>query len=261
MSPYTFAGIYQQSPTAPEGNFFRRAAFRYWRLAGPSPDGRTVLLLDGQPVMLADCWRFATVDVAASTKTSADYTVCAVWGVSVAGDLILLDRRRARIADHDQFGLVEPLRARWRFDTCYVEQSWWSKTLTQDAQAAGMPVAPLTADTDKVTRAIPAAGRVHAGRVWFPAETSGCECGNCTRGDWLDEWCDELAAFPTGTNDDQVDVLAYAARVISHEWTPQTNPPTSRPTDHERAVALAALSATGGAGDGHGDIDLMRAAW
>jgi predicted phage terminase large subunit-like protein len=242
MSAYVFAGVYQQKPTAAEGNFFRRATFRYWRGMAAWPDSRARIDLEGQPVTLADTWRFATVDPAASTKTSADYTVVSVWAVSLSGDLILLDRVRARVPEHDHFGLVSPLRAKWGFDTVFVEQSWWATTLVSDARAAGVPVAPLKADTDKVTRAIPAAGRVHAGRVWFPAEVP-----------WLDEWTDELAAFPQGTHDDQVDTLSYAARVLTAEWAPAAPVPRPGLSDADRAIAAAARSSTG---DGQG-LDIM----
>lgn len=259
MSPYTFSGIYQQNPTAPEGNFFRRATFRYWRDAQPWPgDGRERINLEGRLVTMADTWRFATMDVAASTKTSADYTVCAVWAMTIEGDLVLLDRRRAQVAEHDHFAMVAPLRAQWRFDQLYVERGFFASTLVTDARASGVPVAEVVADTDKVTRAIPAAGRVHAGRVWFPAVTSGCTCGNCTGGVWLDEWCDELASFPQAAHDDQVDTLAYAARVVVAEWVPARPPPRPGVTDMDRSVAAAAAAATGGIGDGlAGGLDIM----
>lgn len=248
MGAYTFSSIYQQSPTAAEGNFFRRSTFRYWREIDPWTDGRRRLDLEGKIVTLTDCWRFGTVDVAASTKTSADYTVISMWAVAPEGDLILLDRARAQVAQHDHFALAEPLFERWGQCPLYVERHFFATTLVTDAQAAGIPVAEVTADTDKITRAVPAAGRVHAGRAWFPAETSGCSCGNCPDGKWLDEWCDELASFPTGTHDDQVDTLSYAARILTAEWTPPTTQPRRGVDPHERAVNLAASSSTGGAG-------------
>ena len=82
MGPYTFSSLYQQSPSAPEGNFFHRSAFRYWRELPPWSDGRRRLDLEGRIVTLSDCWRFGTVDVAASTKTSADFTVISMWAVA-----------------------------------------------------------------------------------------------------------------------------------------------------------------------------------
>jgi predicted phage terminase large subunit-like protein len=260
MSRYVFSGVYQQNPTAPEGNFFRRATFRYWRPLPPWPDGRERIDLEGIPVTLADSWRFLTIDPAASTKTSADYTVISCWAQSLDGHLILLDRARARVPDHDHFTLAEPLARRWGASQMYIEKSWWAATFVTDAKAAGYPVAPLEADTDKVTRAIPAAGRVSAGRVWFPAETSGCSCGGpCSEegGSWLGEWCDELAAFPRGAHDDQVDTFSYAARVVSAEWVPPgRQPPLPGLTGEERALIEEAHRAATGDGQA-GGLDIM----
>lgn len=248
MSPYVFAGVYQQSPSAAEGNFFRRASFRYWRPMEPWADGRERLWTEAGPVTLADCWRFATMDFAASTKNSADYTVAAVWALAPAGDLILLDRARDRVPDHEHFAMAAPLMSRWGAEQIYVESNWWSKTFVADARDKGVPVAGVLADTDKVTRAIPAAGRVHAGRVYFPAQAP-----------WITEWTDELAIFPQGAHDDQVDTLSYAARVVVHDWTPaREEGPRPGVDPWEASVAAAAASATGANGSG---FDAMSAAW
>jgi hypothetical protein len=150
------------------------------------------------------------------------------------------------LEQHDHFSLALPLFQRWGECTLWVEKQWIASTLVADAQHAGIPIADLIAETDKITRAVPAAGRVHAGRVWFPAETSGCECGGCApSGAWLDEWCDELASFPDGTHDDQVDTLSYAAKIVTGAWTPPRTDPRPGLDPHERAVAQYARAATG----------------
>ena len=249
MSPYVFSSIYQQKPTAAEGNFFRRATFRYWRSAPPWPgDGRERIDCEGRLVTLADCWRFGTVDVAASTKTSADYTVISYWCVTPEGDLLLLDRARGQVEQHDHFSLAKPLFARWGECQLWVEKQFFAQTLVKDAIDNGVPIAEVVADKDKVTRAIPAAGRVHAGRVWFPATP---ETG------WpIDEWVDELASFPNGEHDDQVDTLAYAVRVQIMEWAPAKTPPRLGLSQADRMIEEAARSATG-----NGEIDLMNTPW
>jgi hypothetical protein len=169
MSSYVFSGVYQQTPTAAEGNFFRRPTFRYWRDMPAWNDGRERIDLEGKPVTLADTWRFITMDFAASTRSSADFTVASCWAITNMGDLVLLDRVRKRVPDHEHFSLTLPLIDRWGVTQVFVESNWWSKTFVADARDHGVPVAPLLADTDKVTRAIPAAGRVHSGKAWFPA--------------------------------------------------------------------------------------------
>jgi predicted phage terminase large subunit-like protein len=212
-SSYVWRSVFQQQPVSAEGNLFRRSAFRYWHRMPADTErhgmlgGQRVDCDGGRVVYLDDCWRFATVDLAASTKTSADYTVGAAWAISPDGDLILLDRVRARVSDADHWGLIRPLLGKWALDTVFVEQSFITATFVIDGTAAGVPIQPVTADTDKLTRALPATTRIKAGRVMFPAGA-----------DWLDEWCDELAAFPSGTHDDQVDTLSYAARVVAAHW-------------------------------------------
>jgi predicted phage terminase large subunit-like protein len=214
-SPYVWRSVFQQKPVSAEGNLFRRNTFRYWNQL-PADTSRAGLTggqrvdLDGRVVFLDDCWRFATVDLAASTKTSADYTVVAAWAISPDGDLILLDRVRDRVIEDDHWDLARPLISRWALSTVFVEKSFISSTMVIDATKAGLPVEPVTADTDKVTRAIPATSRLKAGRVWFPAAA-----------DWLDIWCDELAGFPSVAHDDQVDCLSYAARIVAAHWLPQ----------------------------------------
>lgn len=248
LSPYVFSGIYQQDPVAPEGNFFRRATFRYWRPAPPWPgDGRERISLEGRLVTLVDAWRFAVMDVAASVKTSADYTVCGVFAMSIEGDLILLGVARERVEQHDHFAMAAPLMARWGASQLYVERHFFATTLVADARDAGVPVAEVVADADKVTRAIPAAGRIHAGRFWFPAEDP-----------LLDAVTDELASFPAGAHDDIVDVVSYAARIATAEWTPPRTQPTPGPDPHERALAAAHKAATG---NGDRPMDIMGVPW
>lgn len=247
MSPYVFAGVYQQSPSAAEGNFFRRTSFRYWRAMEPWPDGRERIWCEGTAVTLADCWLFMTMDFAASTKNSADYTVASVWAITVAGDLILIDRERDRVPDHEHFAMALRLQLKWpAAQQIYVEQNWWAKTFVTDARDNGVAVVGILADQDKVTRAIPAAGRVHAGRVYFPAEA-----------EWLAEWENELAIFPQGSHDDQVDTMSYAARIQSHEWTPAHEQENTAPDPWEHNVATAAAAATG-----HSEqLDIMGSQW
>lgn len=236
MSHYSFAALYQQQPVAAEGNFFRPAEFRYWHPVPPWPDGRPRIECGGRSVTLEGLYTFATVDVAASTKTSADYTVCAVWTVTLEGDLVLLDREREHVAMHDHFSLARRLFSRWGEVPLFVERGFFASTLVADARASGIGVAELRADADKLTRATPTANRVHTGKVWFPAEAP-----------WIDEWTDELAAFPQGAHDDQVDTLAYAARVMTNDYTPPVpDPPFRLPRDSgARDIAAASLSATG----------------
>lgn len=253
-SAYVWRSVFDQDPVAAEGNLFKRQHFRYWQpmSADTSRHGTAAgrrMDCGGRTVALDDCWRFATVDLAASTRTSADWTVASAWAIGVDGDLILLDRVRARVAEEDHFDLVRPLVQRWALDTVFVEQAFIGATFVIDATRSGVPVQPLKADTDKITRSIPATSRVTQHRVWFPAGA-----------DWLDEWCDELASFPSGSHDDQVDTLAYAARVAAAHWLPMESAEevwARRAAQHDDgAISQAYTAATGNSPNGTNYLDL-----
>lgn len=221
VGEYVFAALYQQRPAPAEGNLFKRIWWRYWTPA-PEIGSSPRINLGGVVHELDDCWRFGTVDLANSTKTSGDWTVISAWARTLSGDLVLLDRVRARIGEHDHFVHARPLVERWKLDTLYVEDSQFGTTLVREATAGGVPILPLKAETDKLTRALPASAWCSSGRVWLPAGAW-----------WTKAWVDEAAAFPNGTHDDQVDTLAYAVRVAVTQWTPRipTVLPPARITD------------------------------
>jgi hypothetical protein len=68
-------------------------------------------------------------------------------------------------------------------------------TLVYALGRAGVPVAELEADVDKLTRALAVRRLVRQHRCGCPATRT-----------WLDEWLDEHADFPNVAHDDQVDV-------------------------------------------------------
>lgn len=216
-SPYVFLSIYQQRPTAAEGMIFKKIHWRFWRRADTQTMASPQINLGGRTILVGDCWRYATVDLAISKRTSADYTVISAWALHPSGDLLLLDRTRKRIGEAEHFANARPLVERWQLDSIFVEQSQHGTTLVREATQAGIPISPLEADVDKVTRALPAAHRLAAGRIWLPADA-----------EWLGEWTKEHTEFPSAEHDDQVDTFAYAVRVAVTRWAPTAGPPPQR---------------------------------
>ena len=78
--------------------------------------------------------------------------------------------------------------------------------LIQEARRAGLPVREVVPDRDKVARALPATAALEGGRVLLPRQAP-----------WLRDFVSEVLAFPNGVHDDQVDVLAYAVRLLDAE--------------------------------------------
>jgi predicted phage terminase large subunit-like protein len=200
LGTYLWAALYQGHPAPLDGNIFRRSWFRYW-----TPAGENAYLLhqpEGKP-RTADarrCQVFATVDLAISQKTSADYTVAAMWAATPQHDLLLLERYRGRLDGPSQIELLKKLHREWAPDWIGIEAVAYQMTLVQTLRRAGLPVKELKADRDKISRALTAAARLEGGNVYWPKVAA-----------WLGEWETELLAFPNGRHDDQADVFAYAA--------------------------------------------------
>jgi predicted phage terminase large subunit-like protein len=230
-----FNAIYQGHPNPLVGGLFPRKVWRYWqatadpwvlRLGYTDPASG----LPNRRVDVRQGFRFATVDFAASERTSADWTVCAVWCMAASGELVLLDLVRVQERPEGHWDVIRPAVEKWDAKL-YVEASQWSTDMVYTAGREGFPLDKVTPDKDKYTRAVPAARRaaLHPG-IFLPA-----------RATWLGEFVEELAEFPNARHDDQVDVVAYAHRVVSENWladpgqTEQSTEPAPGPS-REAAV-------------------------
>ncbi len=69
---------------------------------------------DAQTVPVHDMSVFMTIDLAISTKRTADPTVMAVWGVDESQNLLLLDLARRRIPGPAQLKLLEKINHEWQ---------------------------------------------------------------------------------------------------------------------------------------------------
>jgi predicted phage terminase large subunit-like protein len=218
VGTYWWSALYQQRPRPAEGLLFKQHDFRYWE---PHPGEPGLMILYGdegrqRTQSLLHCAVFETVDVAASEKQTADYTVISKWAVTPDRDLILIDRRRQHFeivdvggfvkASHDDPLLTSLPPATWTGWKCPtasftdVESFGHGLTVVQELIPQGYPIRRIEPDTDKVSRALVAVARYEEHRVYHPRLAS-----------WRREWEDELLAFPTGKNDDQVDTVSMAA--------------------------------------------------
>ncbi len=209
-----WSSIWQQRPAPEGGGRFQKERFRYWSTAHADTAYYSVVgPLGDELVAKADCWRFTTVDTAATTKSRSDYTVVSVWDVAPPlrdaqgrdrpALLILVHRERVRVETADHLALLHQVNDAWSPLWHGVEKASYGLTLIQSAIRAGMRIRELPAERDKWARSEIASVMVNNGRVFFPANAT-----------WLDVWEHELLMFPNGVHDDQVDTLSYAALVV-----------------------------------------------
>ena len=200
IGPQEWVGLYQQRPSAMGGSVFLVKDFRYFRMDASSETYLLTTSEGARSVKQTDCHRFCTVDTAETIKKRSDYTVAATWAVTPERDLLLLDLVRTRLETPDIAPLLSQVYQKWKPGYMGVE----GKSVFQAARRAGLPVRELKPEGDKWARARPASARMSAGSVYFLAGAS-----------WLHNLEEELMAFPTGSHDDQVDCLSYAAREVA----------------------------------------------
>lgn len=208
---FWFNAQYQGIPKVDGGGIIGDSFHSYQIL--PGPRGQEVYHLDtGEQIPAFKCMRFATVDLAATTKTSSDYTVFAVWDVTPGPDrkLLLRAQFRLKVESSEHVKLVENWDKRFSPKFVGVEDRTFGTTLIQNLRKRRtVRVRPLPADTDKVTRALQFGFLVGDELVYLPEHA-----------EWLQGWLDEMEAFPNGSHDDQVDCAAYAA--VEFERIPKT---------------------------------------
>jgi len=201
VGSYWWSAQFQQRPAPEEGAIFKREHFRYYTNSG----GTYKLSTEGAESMVdcKRCWTFCTVDLAASLKTSADYTVISTWAVTPNNQLLLVEASRVRLEGPDQVPLLWRKYNQWKPEFIVIEKAGYQLALIQQAVRSGLPVRSGIVDKDKVSRALPAAARMEAGQVYFP---SGAP--------WLTDFEEELLGFPNATHDDQVDTLSAAVAEV-----------------------------------------------
>lgn len=154
---------------------------------------------------LSQCLRFATVDLAVSTKTTADFTVIASWALTPKKNLALLDFHQKRMEGPDIVPAMREQRSRWRLAFVGIERVAFQLSIVQGARRQGLPVRELKPDKDKFSRAYNAAAFMEGGRVWYRKTIPS-----------MDKYAIEVRNFPHAPHDDCVDTLAYATDHMDH---------------------------------------------
>lgn len=192
----SFYALYQGTPRAPEGDYFKRGWFTF---------------VDAVPL---ECEWVRYWDLAAGTSDDADYTAGVLMGRDKAGYRYIADVRHGRWAAAERNARIrqtahEDRRAHGTVRT-YIEQApGLSKEPTDDLvrQLDGFPVYADRVTRDKVSRAEPFQAQAQAGNV------------RILDAEWASSYLDELCAFPTGAHDDRVDGTSGASNQLAENGT------------------------------------------
>ena len=181
------------------GHMFKREWFKYYDVIdGYDPE----YILGDEVVKHSELSIFGTMDTALSIKETADYSVIMAVGSTPSGKLLIMDIFRDRLEAPDLLPKIEAMITKWNMSWLGVEDASFGLGIIQMARRQGLPIKNLKADKSKTARSVPAAAGVENGSIWFLKNAK-----------WLVEFERELTSFPSsGSHDDMVDALAYAAR-------------------------------------------------
>lgn len=216
IGSFLFSQEYEAQFVEQSGGLIKSEWFRYYTKEtltefneeGNYQDYVYIQTQDGA-VRLEDLKIYTTVDLATSTKESADYTVVTTIGVDKDNNIYVLDLIRKRIEAPDIVKLLEQVYEKWNPVSIGVESAGFQLALIQIIRRqTTLPIVKLKADKDKLSRALPLSAKMEAGMVFFPNDAL-----------WYSDLEKELLVFPSGDHDDQVDSLAYGILQVAKKKT------------------------------------------
>lgn len=185
------ASLYQQRPAPAEGSIIKRAWWR-WYVSRPT-----------MPNDMLMCWD-------ASFKDTADGSFCvgALWA-RVDANFYLCDLVRDKM-DYPTFrAAVNSFAAKWpQCRKILIEDKANGPAVIADLRNHVAGLVPRSPKGSKDSRVNAVSGMIESGNVWLP--DPGVSDDKDVDRSFVHNYVDELAAFPHGSNDDQVDVTTMA---------------------------------------------------
>ena len=166
---------------------------------------RRVLKYDKRRTYEDDTYKITTVDLAVSTKDTADYTVICTATITKDADIFVEDIIRDRIEAPNLIPILQSVYNKYQPSFIGIEKTGYQLAMVQLARREGLPVKELRADKDKVARAYPLSAKMEAGKIYFPRQKV-----------WYANLERELLQFPASEHDDQVDALAYIVTQVAN---------------------------------------------
>jgi len=194
-SSFWFSALFQQRPTPPEGNMFKRGWFQnYYRQL---PDSFDIII---------QSWDMAFKKKEDPKKKKSDYVTCAVIGKK-AGRFYLIDMLRERMNFPETKAAVRMMHR--RHPNAYkkvVEDKANGPAIISELKDELPGLIEYNPGKDsKESRANAASAYFEAGNVYLP------EPGMFN---WVDPFVEEMVSFPNGTNDDQVDAVCQGINYL-----------------------------------------------
>lgn len=188
IGSHDFEALYQQHPTAADGNIIKRDWFKFYRTLPARFDEQI------------QSWDFAVKD-----KETSDFTVGLALG-RVGSEKFLLDQVRGRMNFPAACQAVISFSRKWPSTHRKLVEAKANgpaviDTLTR--QVSGLIA--VEPDGDKVARMNAVSPDVEAGNVWLPDPSIA---------PWIHDFIEELCSFPNGQYDDRCDAFSQGLKEL-----------------------------------------------
>jgi len=172
----SYLALYQQRPSAVEGEIFKRY---WWRFYSIAPYFEKIV----------HSW-----DTAFKKGALNDYSVCTIWGVAKNG-FYLIHRWKEKVEFPELKRIVVMLARQFPPDQILIEDKASGQSLMQELdRETTLPIKAIKVDIDKVARANAATPMIEAGKIYL---LEGAP--------WLQDFLNNLSSFPNAPHDDDVD--------------------------------------------------------
>lgn len=235
IGPRYFDALYQQRPSAAEGQMIKRSWINFWHYTGtPLPPvklkmGEETKIIHPVPLPPQQDKHIQSWDMAFKETNDGSYVVGQMW--TLAGPRLFL---RDEIRDHMDFPAtlraVELLSRRWPDAYQKFVEDAANGPAVMATLASKLPgLTPVPPRGSKVARVNAITWAWEAGNIFLPHPEIA---------PWVYDWIEEIVSFPNGANDDRVDAMAHAvAKTLgsnaprieeivrqSMNWTTQASP-------------------------------------
>ncbi len=196
-----FNAQYQNDTTLmKQGKIFKREWFKYFNIDAD----RNIITDDNKKVHLKQLKIYQTCDLAISLKQQADYFVILTFGIDKEGNIYILNILRNRYSWEDQKKYAILNYRSYNPIKIGIESNQYQRVFADELnQEPGISVKYLEPVGDKATRAMSMSAKYETGKVYHFRKMSN-----------LQDFEDELTAFPEGEHDDMVDADAYITQMI-----------------------------------------------
>lgn len=222
IKPVLWAGQYQQRPAPAEGDLFKRQWFNYWNPQDAANLNPIMIRVPGEkpieklPVYLPVAFEqvLHSYDMAFKDEKHNDLVAGQVWG-RVGANFYLLHRDTGHKNFPASLKLVRDFSARFPCPEKLVEDKANGPAVIATLRNEIPGLIAINPEGGKIARANAVAPYVESGNVYLP---------NPDMYSWVREFIEELANFPRGTHDDDVDAMTQALRRMSEAMSTSSLP-------------------------------------